>query len=50
MKTKKILKKLIEDLEYRKDRSSDEFKHGVNVGLDQAILLIEEKLKEIEKL
>jgi hypothetical protein len=46
--TIKILKKLIDKLEDLKDRPSDAFMNGYNNGLNQAILLLEEKIKQIE--
>ena len=48
MNTIKILKKLVDKLEDLKDRPSDTFMNGYNNGLNQAILLIEEKIKQIE--
>jgi hypothetical protein len=49
MNTIKILKKLTDKLEDLKDRPSDAFMNGYNNGLDQAILLLEEKIKQIEE-
>ena len=48
MDTIKILKKLVDKLEDLKDRPSDAFMSGYNGGLNQAILLLEEKIKQIE--
>ena len=48
MDTIKILKKLVDKLEDLKDRPSDAFMNGYNNGLNQAILLLEEKIKQIE--
>lgn len=48
MNTIKILKKLVDKLEDLKDICSDPFMRGYNNGLNQAILLIEEKIKQIE--
>ena len=44
-----MLKKLIEKIEYYKDRSSDAFMNGYNRGLETAISVIEEKIKAIEE-
>lgn len=49
MKKVKMLKKLIEKIEYYKDRPSDAFMNGYNRGLETAISVIEEKIKVIEE-
>lgn len=43
-----MLKKLIKRIEDYKDRPSDAFMNGYNRGLEQAISLIEDKIKAIE--
>ena len=44
-----MLKKLIEKIEYYKDRPSDAFMSGYNRGLETAISVIEENIKAIEE-
>lgn len=44
-----MLKKLIERIDYYKDRPSDAFMNGYNRGLEAAISVIEEKIKAIEE-
>lgn len=44
-----MLKKLIERIEYYKDRPSDAFMNGYNRELDAAISVIDEKIKAIEE-
>ena len=44
-----MLKKLIEKMDYYKDRPSDAFKNGVNVGLDTAIGILEKKIEDLER-
>ena len=48
MDTIKILKKLVDKLKDLKDIPSDAFMNGYNNGLNQAILLLDEKIKQIE--
>ncbi len=45
----KMLKKLIEKIEDYKDRPSDAFMNGYNIGLDTSISLLNEKIEDIEK-
>lgn len=44
-----MLKKLIERIEYYKEIPSDAFMNGYNIGLETAISVIEEKIKQIEE-
>ena len=45
----KMLKKLIEEIDYYKERPTDDFMVGYNKGLDTAISLLNEKIELIEK-
>lgn len=48
METITILEKLVKKLNDLKDRPSDSYMVGYNNGLEQAILLLEEKIKQIK--
>ena len=45
----KMLKKLSEEIDYYKERPTDDFMSGYNKGLDTAISLLNEKIEYIER-
>ena len=45
----KMLKKLIEEIDYYKERPTDDFMSGYNKGLDTAISFLHEKIEYIER-
>jgi uncharacterized protein (DUF2164 family) len=45
----KMLKKLIERMEFHQDRAHDEFTNGYNQGINTSIDLLNKKIKCIEE-